>query len=436
MSDATSFVLGAADIPKQWYNLNADFSEPLPPPLHPGTKEPIDPAMMEAIFCKLLVQQEATQERYVDIPKEVRDIYALWRPTPLMRAVRLEKALGTPAHIYYKYEGASPAGSHKPNTAVAQAYYNKISGIKRLATETGAGQWGASLALSCSLFDMQCRVYMVSVSYHSKPYRRMMMHTWGAEVFSSPSDKTEYGRKLLAENPNNPGSLGIAISEAIEDTMHTPNTKYSLGSVMNHVCLHQSVIGQESIKQMEMAGEDPDVIFGCAGGGSNFAGIAFPFIHKNIHEKKKYRIVAVEPSSCPSLTKGELRYDFGDTAGTTPLMMMYTLGHDFMPPSIHAGGLRYHGMSPMVSHAKKLGLIEAISFPQTKIFESAILFSRTEGIIPAPESSHAISAVIEEALKAKETGEKKVLLFNLSGHGLLDLSAYETYLSGKMKDEG
>jgi tryptophan synthase beta chain len=434
MSTATRFTLSQSDIPKQWYNLLADFPEPLPPPLHPGTRQPVSLEMMTAIFPENLVMQEMCPDRYVEIPDPVRDIYALWRPTSLLRAVRLEKALQTPAHIYYKYEGASPAGSHKVNTSVAQAYFNKVAGTKRLATETGAGQWGASLALACKLFDLECNVYMVKVSYQQKPYRRMLMHTWGATVHPSPSDQTNYGRKLTAEDPHNPGSLGIAISEAIEDTVTHPNTKYALGSVLNHVCLHQTVIGQEAIKQMELAGEEPDTVIGCAGGGSNFAGIAFPFIQKKIMEGKKYRIIAAEPSACPSLTEGELRYDFGDTAETTPLMMMYTLGHKFMPPSIHAGGLRYHGMAPMVSHALKLGLIEARAVHQTKVFEAATLFARSEGIVPAPESAHAIAAVVNEANKAREAGQKRVILFNLSGHGLLDLSSFETYLSGKMVD--
>lgn len=430
----TRFDLTQADIPKTWYNLLADFPEPLPPPLHPGTKQPVPPEALLAIFPENLVKQEMSPERYIEIPEEVRDIYALWRPTPLLRAVRLEKALKTPAHIYYKYEGASPAGSHKVNTSVAQAYFNKVAGTKRLATETGAGQWGASLAMACQLFGLECNIYMVKVSYQQKPYRRMLMHTWGGTVHPSPSDQTEYGRKLLAEDPHCPGSLGIAISEAIEDTLKHPNTKYSLGSVLNHVCLHQTVIGEETIRQMELAGEEPDAIFGCCGGGSNFAGIAFPFIRKKIKENKKYRIVGVEPSACPSLTKGELRYDFGDTAETTPLLMMYTLGHKFIPPTIHAGGLRYHGMSPMVSHALKLGLIEAEAYHQTKVFESATLWARTEGVVPAPESAHAIAAVVDEAIKAREAGQKRVLLFNLSGHGLLDLSSYETYQTGKLQD--
>lgn len=430
----TRFDLTQADIPKTWYNLLADFPQPMPPPLHPGTKQPVPPEALLAIFPENLVKQEMCPDRYVEIPEPVRDIYALWRPTPLLRAVRLEKALNTPAHIYYKYEGVSPAGSHKVNTSVPQAYFNKVAGTKRLATETGAGQWGASLAMACKLFGLECNIYMVKVSYQHKPYRRMLMHTWGATVHASPSDQTEYGRKLLAEDPHCPGSLGIAISEAIEDTVKHSNTKYSLGSVLNHVCLHQTVIGEESIKQMEIAGEEPDVIFGCCGGGSNFAGLVFPFLRKKIKEKKNYRIIGVEPSACPSLTKGELRYDFGDTAETTPLLMMYTLGHKFMPPSIHAGGLRYHGMSPMVSHALKLGLMEAQAYHQTKVFESATLFAQTEGLVPAPESAHAIAAVIDEAIAAREAGKKRVLLFNLSGHGLLDLSAYETYQTGKMQD--
>ncbi|MCO5053344.1 MAG: TrpB-like pyridoxal phosphate-dependent enzyme [Verrucomicrobiae bacterium] len=434
MSQTTNFALTQADIPSAWYNLNADFPEPLPPPLHPGTKEPMPPDALEAIFPRNLIEQEISGERWVEIPKPVREIYALWRPTPLLRAVRLERALQTPAHIYYKYEGASPAGSHKVNTSVPQAFFNKEAGTKRLATETGAGQWGSSLALACSFFGLECNVYMVKISHDTKPYRRMLMQTWGATVHPSPSNQTEYGRKLLAEDPNCPGSLGIAISEAIEDTVKHPHTKYSLGSVLNHVCLHQSVIGQESIKQMEMAGEEPDAIFGCCGGGSNFAGLVFPFLHKKIKEGKKYRIVGVEPSACPTLTKGELRYDFGDTAETTPLLKMYTLGHKFMPPPIHAGGLRYHGMSPMVSHALHLGLIEAEAYHQTKAFEAAVLFARNEGIVPAPESSHAIAAVVQEAQRCREAGQKKVLLFNLSGHGLLDLTAYESYFGGKLQD--
>ena len=430
----TRFDLTQNDIPKTWYNLLADFPEPLPPPLHPGTKQPVPPEALLAIFPENLVRQEMCPERWIEIPEPVREIYALWRPTPLLRAVRFEKALQTPAHIYYKYEGASPAGSHKPNTSVAQAYYNKEAGTKRLATETGAGQWGSSLALACSLFGLECNVYMVKISYQQKPYRRMLMHTWGASVHPSPSDQTQFGRKLLAEDPDCPGSLGIAISEAIEDTVTHPHTKYSLGSVLNHVCLHQTVIGQEAIAQMERAGEEPDAIFACCGGGRNFAGLVFPFLRRKLAEGKRYRIVAVEPSACPSLTQGELRYDFGDTAEMTPLLMMYTLGHKFMPPSIHAGGLRYHGMSPMVSHALKLGLIEAQAYHQTKVFEMATLFARTEGLVLAPEAAHALAAVADAAIKARQDGRKQVLLFNLSGHGLLDLTAYEAYLAGKLQD--
>ena len=434
MSPPLRFTLSASELPTHWYNLNADFPEPLPPPLHPGTKQPVTPDLMTGIFPENLVQQEMSPERWIEIPQEVRDIYALWRPTPLLRAVRLEKALQTPARIYYKYEGVSPAGSHKPNTSVPQAYYNKQAGTKRLATETGAGQWGSSLAFACRLFGLECTVYMVRVSFDQKPYRKLMMQTWGANVFPSPSTHTEFGRKLLQEDPDCAGSLGIAISEAIEDTAKNPGTKYSLGSVLNHVCHHQTVIGQEAIKQMEMAGEAPDVVIGCVGGGSNFAGIAFPFARRKIVEKKDCRIVAVEPTSCASLTQGELRYDFGDTAETTPLLMMHTLGHRFMPPRIHAGRLRYHGMAPMVSHLKKLGLMDAVAHPQTKVFEAAVLFARTEGILPAPEPSHAIAEVVAEANRCREEGKSRVILFNLCGHGMMDLAAYDTYLSGSMKD--
>jgi tryptophan synthase beta chain len=436
MSKSLQFLLRAEEMPTHWYNLLADFPEPLPPPLHPGTKEPVTPDLMTAMFPENLVMQEMSPERHIEIPQEVRDVYSLYRPTPLLRAARLEKVLNTPAHIYYKYEGVSPAGSHKPNTAIPQAYYNKVAGTKRLATETGAGQWGSSLAMACSVFGLECNIYMVKVSFHQKPYRKLLMQTYGATVHASPSNQTEFGRKVLAEDPNSNGSLGIAISEAIEDTMKHPGTKYSLGSVLNHVCLHQSVIGQEAIRQMEMAGEEPDVIFGCAGGGSNFAGIAFPFVQRKLREGKKTRIVAVEPASCPSLTQGELRYDFGDTAETTPLMMMHTLGHNFMPPSIHAGGLRYHGMAPMVSHCLKLGLIEAMAMPQMRVFGAAVQFARAEGIVPAPESSHAIAAAIDEAVKCREEGRKRVIVIGVSGNGLLDLTAFETYLSGHMHETG
>jgi len=431
----TRFTLTQAEIPTHWYNILADIPQPLPPPLHPGTRKPISLQDMTAIFPENLVQQEMTAERSVEIPDEVREIYALWRPTPLFRAVRLEKQLQTPAHIYYKYEGGSPAGSHKPNTAVAQAYYNKVAGTKRLATETGAGQWGSALAFACRLFGLDCTVYMVKISYDQKPYRKLLMQTWGANVFPSPSKQTEYGRKVFAQDPEHPGSLGIAISEAIDDTVHSKNTKYSLGSVLNHVCLHQTVIGQEAIKQMEQAGEEPDIIIGCVGGGSNFSGLSFPFLQRKITQKRPYRVIAVEPSSCASLTKGELRYDFGDTAEMTPLLWMYTLGHNFIPPKIHAGGLRYHGMAPTVSHLHKLNLIEAVAYPQLKAFEAAVLFARAEGILPAPEPSHAIRAAIDEAIKAREEGRKRVILFNLCGHGLLDLAAYDAYLSGRLQDD-
>jgi len=432
MSTATRFTLGQDEIPKAWYNIAADFAEPMPPMLNPATSQPMEPAMMEAIFAKPIVEQEFSKERWIEIPEEVREVLALWRPTPLLRSVRLEKALGTPAHIYYKYEGNSPAGSHKPNSAIPQAWYNKQAGIKRLATETGAGQWGSSLSLACQLFGLECTVYMVSSSYRQKPYRRMAMETWGGTVHSSPSMETEFGRRIRAEDPHTAGSLGIAISEAVEDTLKNPGTKYALGSVLNHVCLHQTVIGQEAMRQMEMAGEEPDVVVGCAGGGSNFAGIAFPYLREKILNGKKTRILAVEPKSCPSLTKGELRYDFGDTAMTTPMMKMYTMGADFMPPSLHAGGLRYHGMAPTVSHAFQQGLCEARAYDQLEVFEAATLFARAEGIIPAPESSHAIKAVIDEALEAKKEGKKRVIVFNLSGHGLLDLASFEAYRLGSM----
>lgn len=434
MSTRTRFTLQDTEIPTHWYNLNADLPEPVPPPLHPKTRQPLTPDALAAVFPMNLIMQEASTERWIEIPEPVREIYALWRPTPLMRAVRLEKALQTPAHIYYKYEGGSPAGSHKPNTAVAQAYYNKIAGTKRICTETGAGQWGSSLAFACRLFGLECTIYMVKVSFHQKPYRKLLMQTWGATVYASPSENTKYGRDVLAEDPDCPGSLGIAISEAIEDAVTSKDAKYSLGSVLNHVCLHQTVIGQEAMKQMELAGEEPDVLVGCVGGGSNFAGLVFPFVRKKITEKKPYRILAIEPTSCPSLTQGQLKYDYGDTAEMTPLLMMYTLGHKFMPPRIHAGGLRYHGMAPMVSHLKKLGLIDAVAYPQTRVFEAAVTFARTEGIVVAPETAHAVAAVIDEAIKCREEDRKRVILFNLSGHGLLDLSAFDTYLSGNMQD--
>lgn len=427
------FLLDESKMPKDWYNIIPDLPFPLPPVIHPATLQPVRPEDLAPIFPMELIKQEVSQERYIEIPSEVAKIYKLWRPTPLFRAINLEKYLDTPAHIYYKYEGVSPPGSHKPNTAVAQAFYNKLEGVKRLTTETGAGQWGSALAMACNFFKLECKVYMVKVSYHQKPYRRSLMEIWGAKVVPSPSPDTEAGRKILEQDPDSPGSLGIAISEAVEDAFKRDDTKYSLGSVLNHVLLHQTIIGEEAILQMEMAGEFPDVVIGCVGGGSNFAGISFSFIREKF-KGKKVRIIAVEPESCPSLTKGVYTYDFGDVAKMTPLLKMYTLGHNFIPPSIHAGGLRYHGMAPLVSALYNHGYIEAVAYPQTKVFEAGIIFARTEGIVPAPESSHAIRAVIDEALMAKERGEKKVILFNLSGHGFFDLSAYDQYLSGKLED--
>ncbi len=434
MSTRTHFTLTQDDIPTHWYNILPDFPEPMPPPLHPGTKQPVTLEDMTAIFPENLVMQEMSPENRIEIPAPVREIYALWRPTPLFRAVRLEKALQTPAHIYYKYEGVSPAGSHKPNTAVPQAYYNKLAGTKKLATETGAGQWGSSLAFACKFFDLECVIFMVKISYHQKPYRKSLMHVWGATVHPSPTKITDFGKKILEKDPECPGSLGIAISEAIETTIKHKHTKYSLGSVLNHVCMHQTIVGQECMKQMAQAGEEPDVVIGCVGGGSNFAGMAFPYVERKIKEKMNVRLLAVEPTACATLTKGELRYDFGDTAGMTPLIMMYTLGHDFMPPPIHAGGLRYHGMAATISHCVKLGLMEAVALQQLKVFERAILFAQTEGLVAAPESAHAICAAVDEALQAREEGRKRVILFNLSGHGLLDLSSYDNYLAGHLQD--
>ncbi|GIW16315.1 MAG: tryptophan synthase beta chain [Tepidiforma sp.] len=429
------FLLSDDRIPTHWYNIAADLPTPPPPPLHPATHQPIGPEALAPLFPMELIKQEVSTERYIEIPEEVRRIYSIWRPSPLIRATFLEQALQTPAHIYYKYEGVSPSGSHKPNTAVAQAYYNKQEGVKRIATETGAGQWGSSLAFACQIFGLECKVYMVRVSYNQKPYRRSLMQVWGGTVVPSPSPDTEAGRKILAEDPENSGSLGIAISEAVEDAAMREDTKYSLGSVLNHVLLHQTVIGQEAIAQMEMAGEYPDVVIGCAGGGSNAAGLIFPFMKDRLAGKTSTRFLAVEPASCPSLTKGEYRYDFGDTAGLTPLMKMYTLGHTFMPPGIHAGGLRYHAMAPLICHLYDQGYIEARAYPQNACFEAATLFARTEGIVPAPESSHAIRAAIDEAIQAREEGRSRVILFNLSGHGLLDLQAYDDYLAGKLIDD-
>ena len=428
------FPLDEKAIPETWYNIVPDLPFGLEPPLNPATREPAGPGDFAAIFPEEIIRQEVTGERYVPIPEEVRETYALWRPTPLFRARRLEKALGTPAHIYYKYEGTSPSGSHKPNTAVPQAYYNKQEGVKRLTTETGAGQWGSSLAFACGALDLECTVYMVRVSYNQKPYRRIMMETYGAEVHASPTDLTQAGRNILEDNPDSSGSLGIAISEAVEDAVSNDDAKYALGSVLNHVLMHQTVIGEEALKQMEMAGEYPDVVVGCVGGGSNFGGVAFPFIRENLKGGKDTRIIAVEPASCPTLTKGRYVYDFGDAAGTTPMMKMYTLGNSFMPSGIHAGGLRYHGDSPIVSALVHEGLVEAQAYPQNPTFEAGVMFARTEGILPAPEVTHAIKATIDLAMEAKEAGEEKVILFNLCGHGHFDLAAYEAYLAGNLVD--
>jgi len=426
-------ILAENDIPTAWYNLQADLPKPVPPPMHPGTKQPLGPEDLAPIFPMSLIGQEVSQERWIEIPEAVRRVLALWRPSPLTRADNLEKALGTPARIYFKDESHSPPGSHKPNTAVAQAYYNKEAGINRLTTETGAGQWGSALSFACKHFDMECKVFMVKVSYQQKPYRRSMMQVWGGSVVASPSDQTEAGRKVLAADPDCPGSLGIAISEAVEAAVSEEDVKYSLGSVLNHVMLHQTIIGLEAEKQFELAEDYPDVIIGCCGGGSNFAGLAFPFLRHKI-AGKEIRFVAVEPHSCPTMSRGQYRYDFGDTTMLTPLIKMYTLGHSFVPPGIHAGGLRYHGMAPMVSLGIDLGLIEAAVYHQIECFEAAQLFAATEGIIPAPETAHAIRAVIVEALKCKETGEEKCICFNFSGHGLCDLGAYDKFLAGELED--
>jgi tryptophan synthase beta chain len=430
----TKIVLDENDIPTHWYNVVPDLSHPPSPVLHPGTGQPIGPADLAPLFPMALIGQEVSQDKTIEIPDEVRDVYRLWRPTPLFRARRLEKLLDTPAHIYYKYEGVSPAGSHKPNTAVAQAYYNKVDGTRRLTTETGAGQWGSALAFACALFGLECTVYMVSASFEQKPYRRSMIQTYGAEVFPSPSSRTQSGQKVLAEHPDSPGSLGIAISEAVEDAATHDDAHYSLGSVLNHVLLHQTVIGQEALKQMDVAGEYPDVVIGCVGGGSNFAGLAFPFVGQKLREGRKTRIMAVEPEACPTLTRGNYAYDFGDTVGLTPLVKMHTLGHGFVPPSIHAGGLRYHGAAPLLSQLVSEQVIEARAYAQNRVFEAAIQFARSEGIVPAPESSHAIRAAVDEALQAREAGERRVILFNLSGHGHFDMGAYDAYLAGSLED--
>ncbi|HEY0833254.1 MAG TPA: TrpB-like pyridoxal phosphate-dependent enzyme [Azospirillum sp.] len=433
MSESTKYVLSEDRMPKAWYNLAADLPVPLPPPLHPGTGQPIGPADLAPIFPMAVIQQEVSTERWIDIPEPVRDVYRLWRPAPLVRARRLEKALDTPAKIYFKYEGVSPAGSHKPNTSVPQAFYNKEEGVKRLTTETGAGQWGSSLAFAGSLFGLEVEVFMVKISFHQKPYRRALMETYGATCIASPSDMTESGRAILAANPDSTGSLGIAISEAVERAVARDDTKYALGSVLNHVLLHQTIIGEEAMLQMEMAGDEPDIIIGCAGGGSNFAGLAFPYLREKL-KGRNVRVIAVEPASCPTLTKGAYAYDFGDTGHLTPLVKMHTLGSTFMPPGFHAGGLRYHGMAPMVSHVKELGLVEARAYPQTTCFEAAVTFARNEGIVPAPESSHAVKAAIDEALRCKAEGKGQTILFNLSGHGHFDMQAYTDYFAGKLQD--
>lgn len=435
MSKRTKYLLDESKLPKAWYNINADIPVPPAPILNPQTLEPVTPEFLNVLFPMNLIGQAISSERWIEIPEPVRDIYRLWRPTPLHRAWRLEQALDTPAHIYYKYEGANPVGSHKPNTAVAQAFFCKEEGVNALTTETGAGQWGSALAMACNFFDLDLEIYMVKVSYQQKPYRRVLMENYGATVYPSPTERTQYGRKLLAEYPDSPGSLGIAISEAVETAVMSGGAKkYSLGSVFNHVLLHQTVIGQEALQQMELADEYPDIVIGCAGGGSNFAGLAFPFVHLNFTEGKKTRILAIEPASCPTLTRGRYTYDFGDSAGMAPVAKMHTLGHTFVSAGIHAGGLRYHGMSPIISALVDHGDIEARAVHQLSTFEAAVDFSRAEGIIPAPESAHAIRAAIDEALLAKEAGEKKVILFNLSGHGHFDMAAYDDYHQGKLHD--
>jgi tryptophan synthase beta chain len=433
--ERTVFYLDQNEMPTSWYNILPDLPVPLPAVLHPGTGKPVTPNDLSRLFPMALIMQEFSPDRFIEIPEEIQEIYRTWRPTGLHRAFKLEKALDTPAKIFYKYEGTSPAGSHKPNTAIAQAYYNKKEGIKRLATETGAGQWGSALSYSCAMFGIELKVYMVKVSYNQKPYRRIMMETWGAKCIPSPSTDTKAGRDALALDPTCGGSLGLAISEAVEDAVTHDSTHYSLGSVLNHVLMHQTIIGLEAMKQMEMAGVYPDILIGCVGGGSNFAGFAFPFIKDKISGKhKNVRCIAVEPQACPSLTKGPYAYDFGDVAGLTPLMKMHTLGHSFMPPPVHAGGLRYHGMSPIISHLYNLKLIEAEAVFQIPTFQAGVQFARTEGILPAPESCHAIRVAIDEALACKETGQSKVILFNLSGHGHFDLASYDEYLSGRLAD--
>jgi tryptophan synthase beta chain len=430
----TKIVLKDSEIPKTWYNIMADMPNPPEAVLHPGTGKPITPDDLAPLFPMSLIEQEVATQRFIPIPDEVRKIYSLWRPSPMYRAKRLEESIGTRSRIYYKYEGVSPAGSHKPNTSIPQAYYNKMAGRKRIATETGAGQWGSALALGASFFGLESKVYMVKVSYHQKPYRRMLMEVFGAKVVPSPSEDTQCGRQILAADPDSPGSLGIAISEAVEDAATREDTSYSLGSVLNHVVLHQTVVGLECVEQMKIANDYPDVVIGCCGGGSNMAGISFPFLRDKIAGSRNPRVIAVEPASCPTLTKGVYAYDFGDTARLTPLVKMYTLGHDFIPAGIHAGGLRYHGDSPLVSQLCHEGLIEAQAYHQTGVFQSALVFARSEGILPAPESSHAIHSAIVEAKRADEEGKEKAILFNLSGHGFFDLAAYDDFQAGKLVD--
>jgi len=434
MSDSVKYLLPEDRIPRAWYNIAADLPQPLPPPLHPGTGQPIGPDDLSPIFPMALIAQEVSAEREIEIPGPVREVYKLWRPAPLFRARRLEQVLDTPARIFYKYEGVSPPGSHKPNTAVAQAFYNREAGIKKLSTETGAGQWGSSLAFAGALFGLEVKVYMVAISYQQKPYRRVLMETYGATCTPSPSNETDAGKAILAQDPKSPGSLGIAISEAVEVAAKNPDTNYSLGSVLNHVLLHQTVIGIEALEQMEMAGFWPDVVIGCTGGGSNFSGLVLPFLGKKLREKKDVRIVAAEPAACPSLTRGKYAYDFGDTGHLTPLVKMHTLGSTFIPPGFHAGGLRYHGMAPLVSHLKELNLIEAVAVKQTPCFEAGVTFARAEGIVPAPEATHAVRAAFDEALKCKQEGKARTILFNLSGHGHFDMQAYADYFAGKLED--
>lgn len=435
MDKRTKFTLDEKEIPEQWYNIQADLPEPLPPVLHPGTGQPVGPDDLAPLFPMELIMQEVSPERWIDIPEEVRDVYRLWRPTNLFRAHKLEKALDTPARIFYKYEGTSPPGSHKPNTAVAQVYYNMKEGTKRITTETGAGQWGSALSFGGACFGVEIKVYMVAISYHQKPYRRVMMETWGANCIPSPSNETNAGRAMLEKDPDCPGSLGLAISEAVEEAVSRDDTHYSLGSVLNHVLLHQTVIGQEAKKQMEMAGVYPDIIVGCIGGGSNFAGMYLPFVKDKIDgSKPDLRIINVEPASCPTLTRGPYAYDFGDVAGMTPLLKMFTLGHDFIPPPVHAGGLRYHGMAPIICHLYNLGLVEARAVHQVETFQAGVDFARAEGIISAPETNHAIRVTIDEALKCKETGEAKTILLAHSGHGHVDMAAYEAFFAGQLKD--